>query len=104
MRLVNEFVRWVIGLVLAGGLVWAVAVWRSRRRTAALVAAACALQLAFRVLWIPGVRLLFGPLSRSTNPVQHFFIVTSNTLGQLSLAVSLGLLIFAALDPAGRKP
>lgn len=104
MRLMNEIVRWVIGLVLAGGLVWAAAVWRSRRRTAALVAAACALQLAIRVLWIPGVRLLFGPLSRSTTPVQHFFITTTNTVAQLALAVSLGLLIFAALDPANRRP
>jgi len=103
MRLVNEFTRWVIGLVLAGGLVWAVAVWRSRGRTAALVAAACALQLAFRVLWIPTARFLFGPLSRSTNPVQHFVLVTANTLGQLSLAVSLGLLVYAALGPAGRS-
>jgi hypothetical protein len=101
MRLVNAFTRWVIGFVLAGGLVWAVAVWRSRRRTAALVAAACALQLAFRVIWIPVVRLLFGPLSKSANPVQHFIIVASNTLSQLSLAVSLGLLVYAAL---ARKP
>ena len=104
MRLANEVMRWVIGLVLAGGLVWAAAVWRSRRRTAALVAAACALQLAVRVLWIPGVRLLFGPLSAASSSVQRFFITTSNTIGQLALAVSLGLLIFAALDPAGRKP
>ena len=104
MRLVNDVARWLVNLVVAGGLVWAIAVWRSRRRTAALVAAACALQLAVRLLWIPGVRLLFGPLSASSNPVQHFFIVTGNTLGQLSLALSLGLLIFAALDPASRKP
>lgn len=97
MRLVNEFVRWVIGIVLAGGLVWAVAVWRSRRRTAALVAVACALQLAVRLIWIPGVRLLFGPLSGSSNEVQRFFILTGTTLSQLSLAVSLGLLIYAAL-------
>lgn len=103
MRLVNEFMRWVIGLVLAGGLVWAVAVWRSRRRAAALVAVACALQLAFRVLWMPGARILFGPLSRS-NSVQRFFNMTASTLYQLSLAVSLGLLIYAALDPANRKP
>jgi hypothetical protein len=103
MRLVNEFMRWVIGLVLAGGLIWAVAVWRSRRRTAALVAAACALQLAVRLIWIPGVRLLFGTLSRSSSPVQRFFILTGTTLTQLSLAVSLGLLIYAALSSAGRK-
>jgi hypothetical protein len=104
MRLVNELMRWVIGLVLAGGLVWAVAVWRSRRRTAALVAIACALQLVFRVLWMPGARLLFGPLSHPTNSVQHFFNMTASTLYQLSLAVSLGLLVYAALDPANRKP
>jgi hypothetical protein len=104
MRFVNEVVRWVIGLVLAGGLVWAVAVWRSRRRTAALVAAACALQLAVRLLWMPGVRLLFGPLSSSTNSVQYFFITTANTISQLTLAVSLGLLVFAALDSVNRKP
>ena len=104
MKLVNEFLRWVIGLVLAGGLVWAVAVWRSRRRTAALVAVACALQLAVRLIWIPGVRLLFGPLTGSSNTVQRFFILTGTTLSQLSLAVSLGLLVYAALAPASRKP
>jgi len=104
MRLVNELLRWVIGLVLAGGLVWAVAVWRSRRRTAALAATACALQLAVRLIWIPGVRLLFGPLSASSNTVQRFFILTGTTLSQLSLAVSLGLLVYAALDPVNRKP
>jgi len=99
----NELTRWVIGFVLAGGLVWAVAVWRSRRRTAALVATACALQLAFRVLWMPGVRLLFGPLSHPSNSVQHFFNATASTLYQLSLAVSLGLLVYAALGSAGRE-
>ena len=104
MRLVNEIMRWIIGLVLAGGLVWAVAVWRSRRRTAALVATACALQLVFRVLWLPGVRLVFGPLSASSTPVQRFFISTGIALNQLALAVSLGLLIYAALGPANRKP
>jgi len=104
MRLVNELMRWVIGFVLAGGLVWAVVVWRSRRRTAALVAVACALQLVFRLLWMPGARLLFGPLSHPTNSVQHFFNATASTLYQLSLAVSLGLLVYAALDPANRRP
>jgi hypothetical protein len=101
MRVVNELTRWVIGIVLAGGLVWAFAVWRSRRRTAALVATACALQLAVRLIWIPGVRLLFGPLSGSSNTVQRFFILSGTTLSQLSLAVSLGLLVYAAL---ARKP
>ncbi len=104
MRLVNEIMRWVTGLVLAGGLLWAAAVWRSRRRAATLVATACALQLAFRVLWVPGVRVLFGPLSASSNPVQRCFIMTAGTLSQLALAVSLGLLVFAALGPASRKP
>jgi hypothetical protein len=104
MRFVNEVARWVVNLVLAGGLVWAVAVWRSRRRTAALVAVACALQLAIRLLWIPGVRLLFGPLSNSTNSVQHFLITTAGTMSQLALAVSLDLLVFAALDSVTRKP
>jgi hypothetical protein len=103
MRLVNNMMQWTISLVLAGGLAWAVAVWRTRRRTAALVAAACALQLAVRLLWMPGMRLLFGPLSWSTNSVQRFFIETTTTVGPLSLAVSLGLLVFAALDPANRK-
>jgi hypothetical protein len=104
MRLVTELMRWIIGLVLAGGLVWAGAVWRSRRRTAALVATACALQLAVRVIWIPGVRLVFGPLSASSNSVQRFFISTGITLNQLALAVSLGLLVYAALGTTGRKP
>ena len=101
MKLVDVLMRWIIGLVLAGGLIWAVAVWRSRRRTAALVATACALQLAVRLIWIPGVRLLFGPLSASSNSVQRFFISTGIVLNQLALAVSLGLLVYAAL---ARKP
>jgi hypothetical protein len=104
MRFVNEVVRWVVNLVLAGGLVWAVAVWRARRRTAALVAGACALTLAVRLLWIPGMRLLFGPLTWSSNSVQRFLITTTSAIGQLALAVSLGLLVFAALDSANRKP
>ena len=101
---VDSAARWLVTLVLVGGFVWAVAVWRSRRRTAALVAAACALQLAVRLLWLPGVRLLFGPLTWSSNAIQRFFIETGTALSQISVAVSLGLLIYAALDPANRKP
>ena len=104
MKLVSEVAQWIVNLVLAGGLVWAAALWRSRRHTAALVAAACALQLAVRLLWGPGLRLLFGPLNWSTNPVQRFFISTASAFYLLSLAVSLGLLVFAALDSANRRP
>ena len=104
MRFMNDVMRFLVTLVLAGGLVWAVSVWRSHRRTAALVAAACALQLAVRLIWVPAVRFLFGELSLSTGPAQRFFILTGTTLSQLSLAVSLGLLVYAALDPANRKP
>jgi hypothetical protein len=50
------------------------------------------------------VRFLFGPLSASSSQVQRFFISTGIVLNQLALAVSLGLLIYAALDPASRKP
>lgn len=96
--------RWLVTLVLAGGFVWAIAVWRSNRRTAALVAAACALQLAVRLLWLPGVSFLFGPLTWSSNALQRFFINASTTLSQLSLAASFGLLVYAALDSANRKP
>jgi len=104
MRLVNDTAWLMVTLVLAGGLVWAAVEWRSRRRTAALVAAACALQLAVRLLWIPGIRFLFGQPTWSSSPVQRFFISTGTALSQLSLAVSLGLLFLAALDPANRKP
>ncbi len=104
MRLVDGVMRWIIGLVLAGGLVWAVVVWKSRRRTAALVAAACALQLAIRLIWLPGVRLLFGPLTSHSSLVQRFFILSGTALSHLSLAVALGLLVYAALGPANRKP
>jgi hypothetical protein len=104
VRFVNNVVELLITLVLAGGLVWAVAVWRSRGRTAALVAAACALQLAVRLIWLPAVRLLFGPLTWSSNLVQRFFIASGSILSQLSLAASLGLLVYAALDSANRKP
>jgi len=104
VKLVNGIAEWIISLIMAGGFVWAVAVWRSRRRAAALVATACALQLAVRLLWIPGMRLLFGPLTWSTNPVQRFFIEATTTIGLLSLAVSLGLLVFAGLSHADRKP
>ena len=100
---VDNVARWLVTLVLVGGFLWAVAGWRSRRRTAALVAAACALQLAVRLIWIPAVGLLFGPLTWSSNLVQRFFFATGTTLGQLSLAVSLGLLVYAAMGPAGRS-
>jgi hypothetical protein len=56
------------------------------------------------VIWIPGVRLLFGPLSSGSSSVQRFFILSGITLGQLSLAVSLGFLVYAALSTASRKP
>ena len=101
---IDHVTRWLVTLVLAVGFIWAVAVWRSRRRTAALVAAACALQLAVRLIWVPAVRLVFGPLTWSSNLVQRFFIMSGSILNQLSLAVALGLLVYAALDPANRKP
>ncbi len=104
MRLVNDAVRLIVTLVLAGGLIWAAAAWKSRRQTAALVAAACALQLAVRLLWLPGIRFLFGQVTWTTNPAQRFFISAGTALGQLSLAVSLGLLFFAALAVPDRKP
>lgn len=104
MNSVDDGMRFLVTLVLAGGFVWALAVWRSRGRTAALVAAACALQLAVRLIWLPAVRLLFGPPTWSSSLVQRFFIMSGNILSQLSLAASLGLLIYAALDPANRKP
>jgi hypothetical protein len=103
VKLVNDAAWLVVTIVLGGGLVWSAVVWQQRRRTAALVAAACALQLAVRLLWMPGIRLLFGQLTWSTNSVQRFFISAGAVLGQLSLAVSLGLLFFAALAPPGRR-
>jgi hypothetical protein len=103
MKLVNDVVWLIVTLVLAGGLIWAAVVWQSRRQTAALVAAACALQLAVRLLWLPGIRFLFGQMAWATNPAQRFFISAGAALGQLSLAVSLGLLFFAALASPGRK-
>jgi len=103
MRFVNDASQVLVTLVLAGGLVWAAAVWKSRRRTAALVAIACALQLTVRLLWLPAVRILFGPLSWSSSPVQRFFNLTASTAYVLSLAFSLGLLVYAALGPASRE-
>jgi hypothetical protein len=101
MRRMIEVMQFLVTLVLAGGLVWAVAVWKSRRKAAVLVATACALQLAVRLIWIPGVRLLFGELTWATGSVARFFILTGTALSHLSLAVSLGLLAYAAL---ARKP
>ncbi len=101
MRHTIDAMQLLVTLVLAGGLVWAVAVWKSRKKAAALVAIACALQLAVRLIWIPAVRLLFGELSWATGSVARFFILTGTALGHLSLAVSLGLLIYAAL---ARRP
>jgi hypothetical protein len=45
-----DAMQFLVTLVLAAGLVWAVVVWKSRRRDAALVAAARALQLAVRLI------------------------------------------------------
>jgi hypothetical protein len=97
LRFTINAMQFLVTLVLAGGLVWAVVVWKSRRRAAVLVAAACALQLAVRLIWIPVVRLLFGELSWTTGSVARFFILTGTALSHLSLAVSLGLLVYAAL-------
>ncbi len=103
MLFIDSVLRFIVIVVLAAGFVWAIAIWRSRRQTAALVAAACALQLAVRLIWLPGVRLLFGTLTWSSSPVQRFFIWTGNALSQLALVASFALLIFAALDPANRR-
>ncbi|MBN2464710.1 hypothetical protein JXD38_03680 [candidate division WOR-3 bacterium] len=103
MVMMDHLSRSLVTLALAGGLVWAVVVWRRRQRTAALVGAACALMLAVRLIWLPAVRLLFGQSPWTTGAVQRFFILTGNALSHVALAVSLGLLIFAALEPAGRR-
>lgn len=100
MILIDRVLRFLVTLMLAGGFIWAIAVWRSRRQTAALVATACALQLAVRLIWLPVVRFLFGG---SLSPVPRFFIWTGTALSQLAMAVSLALLIYAALDPATRR-
>jgi hypothetical protein len=97
MRHTIGAMQFLVTLVLAGGLVWAVVVWKSRRRAAVLVAAACALQLAVRLIWLPAVRLLFGELSWTTGSVARFFILTGTALSHISLAVSLGLLVYASL-------
>lgn len=102
MILMDHIARSLVTLALVGGLVWAVAVWRSRQRAASLVAAACALLLAVRLIWLPAVRLLFGDSPWTAGAVQRFFILTGNALGQVALAVSLGLLVYAALDSAKR--
>ena len=104
MLLANHILGWVVNLVLATGLVWAAAVWRVRHRPAVLVAVACALQLAFRLLWAPGVRLLFGPLSPSSSAVQRFFLLGTNNVYMLVSGVTLALLIYAALASADRRP
>ena len=103
MKLLNDVVWSMVTVVFAGGLIWAAVVWRSRRRAAALVAAACSLQLAVRLLWLPGIRFLFGSATWATNPAQRFVISTGDALAQLSLAVSLALLFFAALAAPGRR-
>lgn len=104
MILVINIMDFLGTVVLAGGLIWAVVVWKSRRRTAPLVAAACALQLSIRLIWLPGVRLLFGPLTSYSSLVQRFFIQSGTALSHLSLAAALGLLVYAALGPANGKP
>jgi hypothetical protein len=101
---VNRILGWGVNLVLAGGLVWAAVVWRSRHRAAVLVAVACALQLAYRLLWAPGTNLLFGPLRPSSSAVQRFFLHASNNIYVLVSGVTLALLIYAALGSADRKP
>jgi hypothetical protein len=102
LRQLNFVIQILVTLVTIAGLVWAVAVWKVRRRRAVLVAAACALQVAIRLLWLPATRFVFGDLA-AAGPVQRFFILGANALSQLSLAVSLGLLIYAALSADGRK-
>jgi len=101
LAFVIDAMQLLVTLVMGVGLVWAVVVWKSRRRDTVLVAVACALQLAVRLIWIPAVRLVFGELPWATGLVARFFILTGTALDHLSLAVSLGLLVYAALN---RKP
>jgi hypothetical protein len=99
----NHWLGWLINMVMAIGLIWAVVVWRSRHRAAVLVAVACALQLAVRLFWSPGMRWLIRNLAPSSDSVQRFFGSLTNDVYLLALAVSFGFLIYAALNPGTRK-
>jgi hypothetical protein len=101
VRHMIDAMQFLVTLVMGVGLVWAVVAWKSRRREAVLVAVACALQLAVRLVWIPAVRLVFGEMSWASGSAARSFILTGTALGHLSLAVSLGLLVYAALT---RRP
>ncbi|HTW92572.1 MAG TPA: hypothetical protein VMH22_12810 [bacterium] len=103
MITLDHVARSLVTLALVAGFVWAVAVWRSRQRAAALVAVACALLLAVRLIWIPLVGLVFGRVTWSTGLVARFFILTGAALGQVALAITLFLLLYAALATTDRK-
>jgi hypothetical protein len=99
----NQWLGWLVNTVMAIGLVWAVVVWRSRHRAAVLVAVACALQLAVRLFWSPGMRWLVRLLAPSSVAVHRFFGSLTNNVYLLALAASFGFLIYAALNPGSRK-
>jgi hypothetical protein len=101
MHALNHWLGWLVNIVLAIGLIWAAVVWRSRHRAAVLVAVACALQLAVRVLWGPGIRWLVRHLS--SVPVQRFFNSLASSVYLLAMAVAFGFLIYVALNPGSRK-
>ncbi len=49
MRLVTDLAAWLVTLLFAGGLVWALVQLRVRRRAAILVAVACGIELVERL-------------------------------------------------------
>jgi hypothetical protein len=101
MNVLSSMAEWLAMLVLIAGLVWAVVTWRSRHREAVLVAVACALLLAVNMLWLPGLRLLFGAITRDSYGAVGEQTGFVSLVQWLASGTAFGFLIFAALG--GKK-
>jgi hypothetical protein len=97
MHILAVMAKSVAMLVLGGGLIWAIARWRSQRREAVLVAVACALLLAVELLWLPGLNWVYRVMARGSYVGFQLFASFGSLIRWLATAAAFGFLIFAAL-------
>jgi hypothetical protein len=98
MRPASEIAGWVVNVVLAGGIAWAVVNWSKHRRAAVLVVVACGLHLLDRLGTMYSMAYVFGHQT-GTPSFRAAFGRSLSILSHLRNAVSVVLLVLAALPP-----